>query len=160
MAELTRQAEAYAVLHRAAAATVPPLTSGASAAEITSRQGSLAQAIRARRAGAKPGDVFTPAVKPVLVSLIRGYLSTPEAAPTKSRVEQENPRVETPGAPVALKINGPYEADASLSTVPATLLLRLPKLPEEVELRFVGKHLVLRDTTANIIVDYVLDVVP
>jgi hypothetical protein len=44
--------------------------------------------------------------------------------------------------------------------MPATLLLMLPTLPEEVEFRFVGKHLLLRDTSANIILDYILDVAP
>jgi hypothetical protein len=160
LAELSRRVDAYVALHRAAQATVPAQKAGASAAEITSREKALAQALQARRAGAKPGDVFTPTVKPLLVSIIRGYLSTPEAAPAKARVEQENPRVETPGAPVSLKVNAPYDADASLSTVPAPLLLKLPKLPEEVEFRFVGKHLVLRDAKANLIVDYLLDVAP
>lgn len=44
--------------------------------------------------------------------------------------------------------------------MPARLFLKLPTLPEEVEFRFVGKHLVLRDTTADLIADYILDVVP
>jgi hypothetical protein len=38
--------------------------------------------------------------------------------------------------------------------------MRLPTLPEEVEYRFVGKHLLLWDTSANIILDYILDVMP
>jgi hypothetical protein len=33
-------------------------------------------------------------------------------------------------------------------------------LPAEGEFRFVGKHLLLRDTSANIIVDYIRDVAP
>jgi hypothetical protein len=104
--------------------------------------------------------VFTPDVRPVLVSIIKGYLGSPDAAPAKDQVRKENPRVETPNAPVALKVNAPYEADASFSTVPSPLLMKLPQLPEEVEYRFVGKHLVLRDTKADMIVDYILNVVP
>jgi hypothetical protein len=160
LAEFTRQVNAYVTVHRAAQATTPALKAGAGAAEIAAREKALAQAIRAKRARARQGDVFTPAVRPVVVAIIRGYLGSPEAAPAKEKVETENPRVETPGAPVNIKVNAPYEADASLSTVPAPLLLKLPQLPEEVEFRFVGKHLVLRDTQANIIVDYVLGVVP
>jgi hypothetical protein len=33
-------------------------------------------------------------------------------------------------------------------------------LPEEVRYRFVGRALILRDTEANVILDYILDVVP
>jgi hypothetical protein len=72
----------------------------------------------------------------------------------------ENPATETPLTPVVLTVNGSYEPAASFSTMPATLLMRLPSLPEEVEYRFVGKHLLLRDTSANIILDYILDAAP
>jgi hypothetical protein len=47
-----------------------------------------------------------------------------------------------------------------LSLVPPALLLKLPQLPKELDYRFVGRHLILRDATANIIVDYILDAVP
>ena len=40
-------------------------------------------------------------------------------------------------------------------TVPSNLLLNLPTLPKEVEYRIIEKHLILRDTEANIIVDYI-----
>jgi hypothetical protein len=62
--------------------------------------------------------------------------------------------------PVVLAINGSYEPGASFATMPATLLMKLAALPEEVEYRFVGKHLLLRDTSANIVLDFILDVVP
>ena len=35
------------------------------------------------------------------------------------------------------------------------LLASLPPLPEEIEYRFVGKHLILRDAKANLIIDYI-----
>jgi hypothetical protein len=38
-----------------------------------------------------------------------------------------------------------YPLGAPLSTVPATLLQRLPPLPEELRFRFVGTTLILRD---------------
>lgn len=40
-------------------------------------------------------------------------------------------------------------------TVPVTLLLNLPRLPEEIEDRIVDKNLILRDVQANIIVDFI-----
>jgi hypothetical protein len=37
--------------------------------------------------------------------------------------------------------------------MPPSVLLRLPKLPKGLEYRFVGKHLILYDMKANLIVD-------
>ena len=44
--------------------------------------------------------------------------------------------------------------------MPPKLLLRLPRLPEEVEYRFLGRHLILRDVGANVIVDFIYNVLP
>jgi hypothetical protein len=49
---------------------------------------------------------------------------------------------------------------APLSSVPPGLLLNLPQLPKGLEYRFLGRHLILLDSMANLIVDYLLDVVP
>ena len=57
-------------------------------------------------------------------------------------------------------INEPYPTTLPLATVPPTLLMKLPTLPPELEYRFLGRHLILRDIKANLIVDYIPDVVP
>jgi len=62
------------------------------------------------------------------------------------------------GAPVkgwSLSINGDYPDDLPLTTVPPTLLLRLPQMPKELAYRIVGRDFVLQDTDARIIVDYI-----
>jgi hypothetical protein len=56
---------------------------------------------------------------------------------------------------VPLKVNAPYSEGAPLSTVPPNVLAALPQLPEALEYRVVGKHLILRDVKANIIVDFI-----
>lgn len=150
----------YARLHHAAARSVPPLKAGLSATEVFIRERLLADAIRAKRSQAHQGDVFTAAVAPVLRGIVQRYLNSPEGAAARDTVATENPAVETPLTPVVLSVNGAYEPAASYSTMPPTLLMRLPRLPEELEYRFVGKHLILRDTAANIIVDYMFDVAP
>jgi hypothetical protein len=50
-------------------------------------------------------------------------------------------------------VNAKYPPNAPLSTMPPTVLLNLPKLPQGLEYRFVGKHLILFDSKANLIVD-------
>jgi hypothetical protein len=49
---------------------------------------------------------------------------------------------------------------ATLSTVPPNVLETLPMLPQAIEYRFVGQHLLLRDTRANRIIDYMLNAIP
>jgi hypothetical protein len=44
--------------------------------------------------------------------------------------------------------------------VPPNVLQALPKLPLDIEYRFVGKHLILRDARANLIIDYMLNAIP
>ena len=57
-------------------------------------------------------------------------------------------------------MNTPWPEDAPRATVPAQLLSSLYPLPEGLEYRFLDRHLVLLDGEANLIVDYILDVVP
>ena len=40
------------------------------------------------------------------------------------------------------------------------VLESLPKLPDNIEYRFVGKHLILRDMRANLVIDYILNAIP
>ena len=160
LAEFVAQVDEYARLHRSAARSVAPFRKGLSAAEVWARQERLADTIRARRPQARQGDLFTPAARPVLVKIVQGFLGSPEGVSASERITSDNPSRETPLTPVVLAVNGTYAHGASFSTVPPTLLMRLPRLPREVEFRFAGRHLLLRDTTANIILDYILDVAP
>jgi hypothetical protein len=47
-----------------------------------------------------------------------------------------------------------------MTTVPTVLLDALPPLPRELEYRFVGTTLVLRDIEAALILDYATGVLP
>jgi hypothetical protein len=70
-----------------------------------------------------------------------------------------NPRSPESPAKVTLAVNAPYPSAAPLSTVPPSLLLKLPPLPDALEYRFVGRNLILWDTKANLIVDILPDVI-
>jgi hypothetical protein len=54
---------------------------------------------------------------------------------------------------VDIDVNDTYAKKHSLATMPPNLLLLLPDLPKDIEYRFVGRHLVLRDARANIVID-------
>jgi hypothetical protein len=79
---------------------------------------------------------------------------TREAQQTKEQIKEDGPTA------VQLTVNATYPAAQPLSTVPPNLLAKLPQLPKDVEYRIVGKHLMLRDVDANIIVDFIYNALP
>ena len=54
----------------------------------------------------------------------------------------------------------PQDAADLVQEVFVTLLQKLPDLPPELEYRIVGRHIVLLDVTANVIVDVARNIVP
>jgi hypothetical protein len=55
----------------------------------------------------------------------------------------------------AMQINAGYPIAMPLSTMPSVLLRRLPDLPDGLEYHFVGRRMVLLDTRARMVVDFV-----
>jgi hypothetical protein len=55
-------------------------------------------------------------------------------------------------------VNQPYPGFWPLATFPASLLQVMPALPDVLEYRLLSESLILRDVTANIVVDYMRDV--
>jgi hypothetical protein len=114
---------------------------------------SLAGRIQALRATAQPGDIFTPAIQKTIRQLLSPELKGDEGKETKDILKDDAPKS------IALKVNTKYPEKATLPTVPSNLLLSLPHLPEELEYRIIGKHLILRDTGADLIVDFMTDAI-
>jgi len=44
--------------------------------------------------------------------------------------------------------------------MPLEVLQTLPKLSEDIEYRFIGRHLILLDAHAHIVADFILDAIP
>ena len=61
------------------------------------------------------------------------------------------------GTPV---INQIYPAKAALPTVPPLLLAKLPMLPDNLQYRFIDRHMVILDGDTQMIIDYVSNVLP
>lgn len=123
-------------------------------ADIVQHQLALANAIRAMRTNAAAGDVFIPSVRPIFLSTIKRKLKGPAGRKARAMILGEgNPKNPESRAKVDLRVNATYPAKAPLSTVPPSVLLALPKLRDGLEYRFVGRHLILRDSKADLIVD-------
>jgi hypothetical protein len=156
--ELETRVKAYLDLRKKAVEDVPKLKKKSEPEEILASSRAQADAIRAARSGAQRGDVLVPPVEAYLKEIVRSEMAGKSGKPVKDSAKQGNPAVE--GVPVPLKVNAAYPESAPLSTFPPSLLLRLPKLPEEVSFRFVGRHLILLDMKAGIIVDFVPNAMP
>lgn len=114
----------------------------------------LARAIVSKRDDARPGDLFRRDVQPLFRRLIAEQLKGPDTAAAQEAVVEGNPAREEDSVPVPVRVNGAYPSGASRSTVPASLLLALPPLPACLHYRFVGTDLLLVDSVAQIIVDF------
>lgn len=151
----------YLKVHKKAAESLPALTGNETPEEVAAYRITLARAIRARRSTARRGDVFDASVVPTIVARVRAELEGAEARPARKVLREGNPRFDPEGyVPVPVRINGDYTVRAPVSTVPASVLLVLPPLPESLDYRFVGRDLILRDVEANLIVDYIVGAVP
>lgn len=125
-----------------------------SSQKITGYQRELAAKIRELRPQAKQGDIFTPEVTELFHRLISQSLNGPDS----TKIRKSYQRAE-PIHGVRLDVNQSYPDGLPLQSMPPSLLLNLPRLPKELEYRFVGHELVLRDIAANLIVDLIPEVV-
>jgi len=151
--DLFDHVRAYMTTHDNAEKRVPNLKDTSDPKQVSTREKALADEIRVERAGARQGDVFTPAAAKEIGAIVaEDFLGRPLKV-------QEAILVEVP-VKVPPAINTDYPTALPLATVPPSLLQKLPTLPEELEYRFLGRHLILRDIKANLIVDFIPDVVP
>jgi hypothetical protein len=141
--DFINRVDSYVELRSELQKGLPPLTVTENPAEIRRAECALARRIRDARKKAKRGDIFTPAISDVF----RNALLLEMDAKTWRSIMDDNP-----GA-FPVRINGTYPDRKPLSTVPANILAVLPRLPSDVQYRFLGPHLVLFDTKARVILD-------
>lgn len=121
--------------------------------KLAAQRNTLRANIQKARANAKPGDIFTPDIQPLFKKLLKPKLTGTDGKENKNTVKEEKPLV-------WLKPNAAYPEDQPLSTVPPDLIMQLPKLPKDLEYRFVQKHLILYDSRASLVVDYIYNAIP
>ena len=147
--DFRKQCDAYVALHNKIESGLPKLPKDAKPEQIDQALVGLSQGIVAARAGAKPGDVFVPGAADYLRQTLVSVFSGADGKQLRASILDENP-IDQP-----VRINGPYPDGIPLSTMPPQILSALPKLPDELEYRFVGERLILFDHHAHLIVDYV-----
>jgi hypothetical protein len=139
----------YAVLRGDLEKTVAPLTGRDDPVHVAAAEDSLAEKVRAARAKARQGDLFTPAAAEAFRKLLREI-----DASSWRMIMDVNP------GQFPQRVNDSYPRDKPLSTMPPDLLARLPRLPEGVQYRFVGSTLILHDIKTNLVVDRLPEAIP
>ena len=122
---------------------LPPRTVTDDVAEIRRAVRALANRIRVARAEAKQGDIFTPTIS----AEFRKALLLEMNINTWAAIMDDNP------GEFSVQINDSYPEGKPLSTVPPNILALLPTLPDDIQYRFLGRHLILYDTRASLILD-------
>jgi hypothetical protein len=143
VAEFSGRLEDYSSLRTELEKGLPPLRVTADAGEIRKAARALRKRIRTARAGAKQGDIFTPETR----IEFRKALTLEVDANSWAAIMDDNPGERSN------RINGAYPEGRALSTVPPNILAVLPRLPADLRYGFLGRHLILLDTRANVILD-------
>jgi hypothetical protein len=143
----------YVAFHNNVQKMVPSLRETAVPEEIAKREAALGAALIKQRPDAKEGDFFIKEVQPYFARIIKDDFAK------RSNADRQALVLELPKG-LKIGVNMVYPTTLPLLTFPGNLLKALPELPRELEYRIVGRHLVLRDTTGNIIVDILRDVFP
>lgn len=143
LATFISRVQTYVDLRASLEPGLPPLRVTTNPDEIDQAENALAKKIREARAGARQGDIFAAPVQ----TQIKKMLLIEVDQETMASIKDDNPGEFT------FKLNGTYPKTKTVSTMPANVLQLLPPLADELEYRFVGGHLILRDRKANIILD-------
>jgi hypothetical protein len=141
-AEFSRRVQDYNALRSRLETGLPPLVVTTDADEIEKFEHRLAERIRHAR-GSRRGQIFAPAME----GQVKRMLAERADAGTIEAIMDDGP------GNVDVDVSDTYSKKHALATMPPNLLLVLPDLPKDIEYRFVGRHLVLRDVRANIIID-------
>jgi len=157
LATMNDRLKEYIELHRKLEQSLPSLPKEATPQQIDANQRAFEVLLKKARASAKPGDIFTPEARPVITRLLATIFGGPDGQQLKASIKDENPV-----DPVALKltVNGRYPDSVPLTTIPPTVLQTLPKLTEDLEYRFIGDWLILLDTHAHLIADFIDNALP
>jgi hypothetical protein len=146
----------YAALQRMVIASLGPPLVWSDAEDVLRQQRRYADAMREMHPGACASGFFTPKVS--------SYF--------RARIEQI---VQGTGLDVTTAIEAPDEGEPLVTAPPCagenvpwnagpvmwpSMLAGLPELPPELEYRFLGRHLILVDVLANLVVDVLPDALP
>lgn len=147
--DFLKRVDGYVALHKKLEATLPDLSKQTTPQAIDVHERALAKLIQEARKAAKPGDLLSVAMQRRIRTLLAPIFTGKDGLQIKNEILDK----EYKGS-VKLAVNGRYPDEVPVSTMPPQVLQALPKLPEELEYRFIQSSLILFDPHAHIIADY------
>jgi hypothetical protein len=144
----------YQKLRKTVEGKLPRLKRTPSQEKIEHHEKELAHEIREARRLVRQGDIFSAEISSEFRRLIALAMQGQNAGRVEKSLKSAEP------VRLRLEINHKYPSNIPLQSTPPTLLENLPKLPPELEYRIVGHYLVLLDSKANLIVDYISNAIP
>ena len=126
-------------------------------AKLQQQRKQLRDAVQQSRANARQGDFFTSETAEAFRTTLANLLKGPSGKKIRTSLNHAEP-----GAPAEFKVNGefPNQNGQPIQSVPPTVLKVLPVLPKGLEYCIAGKTLALRDSSANMVVDYLPNALP
>jgi hypothetical protein len=154
-ADFSRKVKAYADKERMLVQDKMKPTSDV--AKLQQQRKQLREAMQQSRANARQGDLFNAEAASAFRKILVDVLDGPDGRKIKTSLDHAEP-----GAPAEFRVNNefPNQDGQPIQSVPPTVLKSLPTLPKGLEYCIAGKTLALRDSTANIVVDYLPNALP
>jgi hypothetical protein len=153
--EFSDRVEAYEKVREKAEKSLPKFKKNSKQEVIAVQQQALVTKIRELRSTAQRGDIFTVSATEAIAQTIKAVFAGPDAHRVQNTIQTGEPL-----RGFEVQVNQRYPDSLPFTTVPATLLRKLPRLPDEVAYRILGSDLLLVDRKANLIVDFIPNAIP
>jgi hypothetical protein len=150
VAEFQRRLRQYDAVRERLDASLPVQAVSSNPAEILAVIEAHHSALQSARQTARQGDMFSPGIAGLFRHWILDSLHGVTAEEFFVMITEDDA---PPMAPPA--VNASYPDGGARTTMPPQLLQVLPKLPSELEYRFINRDLILWDRHANLIIDFI-----
>jgi hypothetical protein len=151
--DFLKRVDQYVALHKKLEDPLPKLPKQTTPEQMDAHQRALGKLIQEARKGARQGDIFTSRMRRFVRTLLGPIFSGASGLQIKAEILDKEYK-----GNAKLVVNGRYPDEVPVSTMPPQVLAALPKLPEELEYRFIQNNLILFDPHAHIIADYMVRV--
>ena len=146
--------DGYVALRTRIRREVPPLRVTPSAKEIADRSDALARAVTRARQNAAQGQFFNASAAGAIRGTLAAALAAGDEPGIRALLDEDMTSFDS------VRVHARYPVGFVLASTPPTLLHALPPLPPQLEYRFIGRALILRDIEAALIIDYLPDALP
>jgi hypothetical protein len=151
LAGLRSALDGYVALRTRIRGEVPPLRVTPNAQEIAARSDALARAVTRARRNAAQGGFFDASAAAAIRRTLAAALAAGDEPGIRALLDEDMTSFN------GVRVHARYPVGFVLASTPPTLLHALPPLPPQLEYRFIGRTLILRDIEAALIVDYLPD---